>query len=171
MSEILSEHLARFLSPLGVTFVLSMLPVSELRGALLYALSIGEVPFKVAYPLAVIGNMIPIIPVVLFLEPASNLLRRFAWGDKLVEWVFAKARSRSDKIRMYETWGLVLFVAIPLPVTGAWTGSVAAFLCGIKKPAALAAILCGVLIAGLVVSAFTVGVMETFTALFGKPAS
>ncbi|MFC1735741.1 COG2426 family protein [Candidatus Hydrogenedentota bacterium] len=167
MSEHLSNFLASFMSPVGVTFVLSMLPISELRGALLYALTIGDVPFKTAYPLAVIGNMIPIIPVVFFLGPASNMLRKFSWGDRLVEWVFARARSRSDKIRMYETWGLVLFVAIPLPVTGAWTGSVAAFLCGIRKPAALVAILAGVLIAGLVVSAFTVGVTETFSALFG----
>jgi uncharacterized membrane protein len=160
MRETIVELLKRFLSPPMVTFVVAMLPISELRGALPYALTRGGLPLYQAFPIAVLGNMLPIPLIMYLLEPGTRLISRVAVGKKFVDWLFARTRARSEKVRKYETLGLILFVAIPLPVTGAWTGAVAAHLCGLKKGLSLLAITCGVCIAGIVVTVATLGVKE-----------
>lgn len=171
MTEFLVDKLEFLGSPTAITFVLATLPISELRGALPYALLVGKTPLVQAYAVSVAGNMLPIPFILYFLEPCSNFLSRWPLGDRFIQWVFARTRARSETVRKYETLGLILFVAIPLPVTGAWTGSVAAFLFGLRKVPALAAVLCGVCIAGIVVSTLTLGVQGAFSGLlrlFGK---
>jgi len=103
--------------------------------------------------LSVVGNMLPIAPILLLLGPVSDWLSRWPLFGKFFQWLFARTRSRSDIIRKYELIGLMLFVAVPLPVTGAWTGAAAAFLFGIRFWPALGAIFLGVLIAGAIVTA------------------
>jgi uncharacterized membrane protein len=149
-----------------VVFVIAMFPIVELRGAIPWALSpamgpaLGWLP---AYLIAVVGNLVPIVPILLYLEPVSRVLRqRFRLADRFFTWLFARTRRRGRVIERFGPIGLVLFVAIPLPVTGAWTGSVAAFVFGIPFRSALPCILLGVLIAGAVVTLASLGVFHLF---------
>jgi uncharacterized membrane protein len=159
--ELVSTH---FSLPVA-TVVLATLPILELRGALPVAI-LGDMPLWQAYPLAVLGNMIPIPFIIFFLEPATNFLRRWKCGDRFVEWLFARTRRKGKKIQKYEAWGLVMFVAIPLPVTGAWTGSLAGHLFGLKRHRTFLACLGGVCIAGVIMSVLSIIARETFEWLF-----
>lgn len=158
----MSDKLAVFFggSPhIAVTVLLSMLPISELRGSIPYAISQG-VPWQTAYLISVAGNFLVIIPVVYLLGPVSEWLRRAAIFDRFFTWLFARSRRRGRMIERFEVMGLVAFVAIPLPITGAWTGAAAAFVFGVRKPVALAAIFLGICIAGAVVTLATTGVIS-----------
>ncbi len=134
-----------------VVFIISLFPILELRGGLLAAgpafLNVKE---SVAIPLCIVGNLLP-IPFILWL-----ICPIFAWlkGTKhfrpMVERMERKAMSKKDQIEQYEFWGLLLFVGIPLPGTGAWTGSLIAALIGMDKKKALGAIICGVLLAAVI---------------------
>jgi uncharacterized membrane protein len=142
-----------------IILIISTLPIFELRGGIPCGLALNLVWWK-TYIMAVLGNMIPVVPLLLFLEPISNWLRRHvAASDRFFQWLFARTRRKTEAgIRKYGVFiGLMVFVAIPLPVTGAWTGSIAAFLFGIKFRYSLPAILMGVLIASIVVSILTYG--------------
>lgn len=147
-----------------VTLILSTLPIAELRLAIPWALASppagGGLSWSTAYVFAVIGNFIPVIPILLLLEPVSNFLRRFKIFDRFFDWLFARTRRRGKMIERYEALGLILFVGIPLPITGAWTGSVAAFIFGIKLRYAIPCILLGILLAGVVVTLASLGVIS-----------
>jgi uncharacterized membrane protein len=147
-----------------VTMLIAMLPIAELRGAIPWALTSppigGGLHWATAYLYAVIGNFIPIIPILLLLEPVSKWLSRYRLFDRFFTWLFNRTRKRGKVIQRYEALGLILFVAIPLPVTGAWTGSVAAFIFGIKLKYAIPCIFAGVLIAGVVVTLACLGVIN-----------
>lgn len=143
-----------------VTFILSMLPVSELRGAIPYAVTVGHMPWQEAYLIAVIGNFLPVIPIVFFIGPISEFLRRWTLFDRFFDWLFARTRRKGKMIERFEALGLILFVAIPLPVTGAWTGSVAAFIFGVRKRLAFPCIAAGILIAGVVVTLAVTGIIS-----------
>lgn len=143
-----------------VIITISALPVSELRGAIPVALMMGMPPLK-AFILSVSGNLLPVIPILLFLEPISNILMRFKPWRRFFEWLFTRTKGRGDIIQRYEALGLMLFVAIPLPMTGAWTGCIAASLFRIKFRYAFPAVLAGIIIAGVVVLS---------VCLFGKGA-
>ncbi len=152
----------------AATIIIGMLPVSELRGAIPLALAPVEVggfgmSAPEAYILAVLGNMIPVIPLLLFLEPVSDFLRRWKIFDIFFTWLFTRThRNHSERFEKYGTLALTIFVAIPLPVTGAWTGCAAAFVFGIKFKHALPAIFAGVLIAGVVVTVLTLTGISIF---------
>ncbi len=135
------------------TLIISMLPVFELRGAIPVGCRVLGLPLAEAVALSVLGNMLPIAPILLLLGPSSAWLSRFPLFKRFFDWLFARTRSKSDLVRRYELVGLMLFVAIPLPMTGAWTGAVAAFLFGIGFWPALGAIFLGVLIAGAIITA------------------
>lgn len=136
-----------------VTIIIAMLPIFELRGAIPVAYQLLGIPIAPAVVLSVVGNLIPVIPILLFLGPVSNWLRKIPLFDRFFAWLFTRTRSRSDLVKKYEMVGLMLFVAVPLPVTGAWTGAVAAFLFGIKFWPSLLFISLGVLIAAAIVTA------------------
>ena len=142
-----------------VTLLAAALPVSELRGAIPLAIGVyGYDPWQ-AYLLAVLGNLLPVVPLLLFLGPVSDWLRRFTFWDKFFTWLFS--RTRRKYIREHESFSLTalaLFVAVPLPVTGAWTGCAIAFLLGFRFWPAFAAISIGVLLAGVIVTATVLGV-------------
>ena len=135
-----------------IVVIISALPVLELRGALPVAINLFHMEWYQAFCLAVIGNLLPVPFLLLFLESLAKVVSRVALGKKLVNWVFERTRRRGAVIEKYERIGLMLFVAIPLPVTGAWTGSVAAFLFGLKFRYAFLSILFGVIIAGGIVT-------------------
>ncbi len=140
------------------TILLSATPISELRGAIPIAIGVYGMDPVETYILAVIGNMLPVIPLLLFLDPVSTYLRRFKIGDMFFSWLFTRTHHKhSERFEKYGTFALTIFVAIPLPVTGAWTGCAAAFVFGIKFRHALLAISAGIMIAGVIVTAFTLG--------------
>ena len=143
---------------ISVILVASM-PISELRGAIPVAIMYGFDPLT-AYILSVIGNLIPVVPLLLWLETVSNRLRRYNSWDKFFDWLFTRTHRRhSEYFEKYGTVALLLFVAIPLPVTGAWTGCAAAFVFGIKFRHAFPAVLLGVLAAGVIVTLTSIGAL------------
>jgi len=133
-----------------IVLIVSALPVSELRGAIPLALSFGLSPVK-AFWLSVLGNCLIIAPALIFFEPVTNALRKFKFWSKFFDWLFERTKRNSDAIQKYEALGLAIFVAIPLPMTGAWSGVIAASLFKIKFRYAFAAITAGVLCAGIIV--------------------
>ncbi|MFC1566547.1 COG2426 family protein [bacterium] len=143
-----------------LTIIVAASPVLELRGAIPLAMGSFKFTFLKTYSLSVFGNFLPIIPLLFFLEYAVTHLMRFKIFNKIFTWWFERTRKHSDLVDKYEALGLLLFVAVPLPVTGAWTGCVAAYLFGIKKRYAVPAIFLGVLIAGFIVSAITIGTIK-----------
>ncbi|MBE0521926.1 MAG: small multi-drug export protein [Candidatus Methanoperedenaceae archaeon] len=137
--------------------LIAMLPIAELRLSIPIAILVFEFDPVTAYLLSVFGNMIPVIPLLLFLEPVSNYLRRWHIGDVFFTWLFKRTRQNHNaRFEKYGTYALAMFVGVPLPVTGAWTGCAAAFVFGIKFKHSLAAILGGVMLAGLIMTVLTV---------------
>jgi uncharacterized membrane protein len=142
-----------------MTVLAAALPVSEVRGAIPLAIGVyGFSPLD-AYLLSVFGNLLPIIPLLLFLGPVSNYLQRFALGDRFFTWLFARTRNKYiEDHETFELTALAIFVAIPLPMTGAWTGCAIAFLLGFRFWPAFAAITAGVLMAGVIVTVTVIGI-------------
>jgi len=141
--------------------LLSALPIAELRGAIPIALTIYKMPVFSAYIFAVLGNIVPAIFLLLFLKPFSEYLRQLYYFDIFFEWLFKRTRRNTEK--KFEKYGalfLLFFVAIPLPVTGAWTGSAAAFVLGIRFWFAFPAIAGGVMIAGVIVTLASLGIIN-----------
>lgn len=140
-----------------VVFLTAMTPLGELRAALPLALISYKMAWIKAYALSVIGNMVPIFLWLLFLKYIYRMLaKKSKIVESFFEWFFNRTRRRF--VGKYEKWGklaLVLFVAIPLPITGAWTGGTAAWLFGYKYGESIILICLGVLIAGLIVSLIT----------------
>lgn len=135
-----------------IVIAISALPISELRGALPVAINLFQMPWYWAFLLALIGNLIPVPILLLFLDYFVKIVSKAHIGKKLVDWVLERTKARSQIIQKYERIGLIIFVAIPLPLTGAWTGAIAAFLLGMKFHHAFLAIFCGVVIAGAIVT-------------------
>ena len=143
-----------------VTLIISMTPFVELRLSLPVAIAVYHMPWQLAFAVAVIGNVIIIPFVLIFLGRAEHWLRKYKWWNRKIDWFFERTRKRASKsLEHYEILGLCLFVAIPLPVTGAWTGAIIAYLFDLDKKRAFCAITAGVLIAGLLVLFFTLGVL------------
>jgi uncharacterized membrane protein len=125
-----------------------MVPWLEARYVIPFALN-SELGFEwwQIFPVAVIGNILPVPFVLLFFKYAENLLRRYNFWIKILDWLFEHTRKRADvKIKRYEYIGLIFFVALPLPFTGAWTGSLIAYLFDLKFFKSLVTIFIGVLI-------------------------
>lgn len=149
MIEGLTNALVSFNKELAVV-ILAALPISELRGAIPLALLLGFLPGK-AFVLAFIGNMLP-VPLLLFLfQPIAKALRHIALFERFFNWLFERTKAKASLIERFEALGLMLFVAVPLPVTGAWTGCVAASLFKIRFRYAFLAITAGVFLAGVIV--------------------
>jgi len=156
LSQGTAAHIAAVLRRSGwpdglIVFTMAMLPIVELRGAVPAGFMMGMNPWKV-YLLAVAGNMVPMPFILLFLGPISSVAMRCRPGKVFFEWLFARTRRKTANIEKYETLGLTVFVAIPLPVTGGWTGAMAAFLLGLKFHHAMISILLGVMIAGIIMT-------------------
>jgi len=139
----------------------SAAPVAELRGGLPLALSFEFHP-AVAFFLSVVGNLIPVLPLLFGLGWAEDRIHRWNHFGRCLDWVFARTRRKGRLITRYGSIGLILLVAIPLPGTGAWTGAIAAFLFGIPAKRAFPLITVGVLIAGVVVLLASLGVFHLF---------
>lgn len=154
-------NILKGVSPEVVTVILGALPISEVRGAIPAALAMKLTPAS-AFLYSVLGNSIIIVPTLLLLEPVSKRMRAFKAWRKFFDWLFEKTRSKGDIVERYEALGLAIFVAIPLPMTGAWSGCIAASLFKIKFRYAFTAIFLGVIIAACIVMAISLFGMEAF---------
>ncbi|KMZ53441.1 COG2426 family protein [Dorea sp. D27] len=134
----------------AIVFIISMIPILELRGALLVAGPLLGVPVATAIPLCIIGNIIPVPFILWLITPIFNWMKGTKKLKPMVDKLESKAMSKSDKIEKYEFWGLVLFVGIPLPGTGAWTGALIASLLGVKFKKAFPAIILGICVATVI---------------------
>ncbi len=142
--------------------MLSLLPISELRGGIPYAFAQGMNIF-LAYSLCVLSNMLVIPLLYLFFETLHKPLYRIELYKKLFDfWVARTQKKAEKKIAKYGYWGVMLFVAIPLPITGAYTGTLAAWLLNLDRKKAFWYLALGVVIAGIIVSVVTVTGMELF---------
>ena len=156
-SESFAEKIANKLSGLPdelVCFVVSMIPVIELRGGLIIA-ALKGIPLWRAIAVCVAGNLVPIPFILLLITPIFAWLKKTKLFKPLVEKIEKKSMGKSDKIKKYEFLGLVLFVGIPLPGTGAWTGSLIASLLEIKIKKAFPAICLGLVMATVIMCLIT----------------
>ena len=137
-------------------FFQSMVPWWEGRYAIPYAMVKFGWQWWQAFPIAVIGNILPIPFILLFFGRVEKFLRRYKFWTKIMDWLFERTRKRADaKIQKYKYIGLTLFVAVPIPFTGAWTGALIAYLFGLNFSKSVISIFIGVVIAALIMVILT----------------
>ena len=142
---------------IGITFI-SMIPIIELRGSIPVGFVMG-LPWYASLVCSIIGNMLPVPVILLFVVKVFEFMKKHNILTKFVNKMEQKAMNRSEKVSKGEFWGLMLFVAIPLPGTGAWTGALIAALLKMNRRDALSSILLGVTIAGTIITLGTYGVL------------
>ena len=158
LAQWFASNLGGVISAELIIFLVSMIPILELRGGLIVA-SLLHVNMWRAIPICIIGNLIPVPFILLLITKIFALLKKTKKFRGLVEKLENRALGRSDQIQRYEFWGLVLFVGIPLPGTGAWTGSLIAALLGVKNKKAVPAILLGLLMATFIICVIFYGIL------------
>ena len=151
-----------FCPPALVVFIISLFPILECRGALLAASALG-VDMWLAVPISIIGNLIPIPFIFLFIEKIFDWCKTHTKGlAKIIIKIEEKALSKSEKVTKYKRFGLLLFVGIPLPGTGAWTGALIAVLLKLDLKESVICILLGVLMATGIMSLISYGIPALF---------
>lgn len=144
-------------------FLISMLPITELRAAIPLALTVYNMSPWSAFIFSVLGNLIPIVFIIWILDLLVNkfLIHRIYVFNRFFSWLFGRTRSKhSEKFEKWRDFALIVLVAIPLPFTGAWTGALASFVFGIPIKRAFPLIALGVLIAGVIVTLITMGLIN-----------
>ena len=162
MEEYLVNLVSGIPPELGVMLI-AMLPIGELRAAIPIGIGVFGLDWKVVFVMAVIGNMIPVFFILYLIDPVYRVLKRFKMFDKFFNWLFERTRKRF--YAKHKSWGdivLIFFVGIPMPMTGAWTGSLAAWLFGIKYKVALPLIFIGVIMAGIIMTIVSLGAVSIF---------
>ena len=156
------------LRTIGITALICFVPIFELRGAIPYALT-QDVSISIALPLSIVVNALVGPVVFIFLSTLHKNLSHLGWYQKAFSYLVGRARNRvHEKIEKYGYFGLALFVAIPLPITGAYTGALGAWVLGLKPGKSCLAILLGVCIAGVVVTLVTYLGVETLSLFIKK---
>lgn len=166
MVDFLVQFFSGFPKELAL-LIISMFPIVELRGGIVAAALMG-VEFIEAFVICIIGNLLPMPIILLFLDKIFAFLRRFRPFGKFVSWLDRKSEKNKGKVERWEFWGLVLFVAIPLPGTGAWTGALVANALKMPFKKSFPAIVVGVCTAAVIMSIISYALPEVFTALFLK---
>ena len=143
--------------PLLIIFIISMIPILELRGGLIAA-ALLKINILHAIPVCIIGNLIPIPFILLLVTPLFKWMKKTKLLKPIVEKFEAKSISNSEKIKEYEFWGLAIFVGVPLPGTGGWTGAIIAALLEINFKRAVLSIFMGILMATTIMCIITYGI-------------
>ena len=151
------NNLGGVFSAEAIVFIVSLLPILELRGGIIAGFLLG-LDLMPSFLIAFIGNIIPIPFILLFIKFIFKVLKKTRMKG-IIEKLENKAISKSDKIQKYAYWGLLLFVGIPLPGTGAWTGSLIAAFLNIKIKKSFFIIVLGVIMAGIIISVFSYGLL------------
>ncbi len=145
------------------TFLIAMSPIIELRGSIPIALTVYRLPLWSAYLFSVLGNLVPLILIISVLNPISKILsKKIYFFNRFFNWLFSHTR-RAD-LSLFEKWGeklaVIILVAIPIPFIGGWTGAICAFVFGIPFKKALPLVTIGCLIAGVIVTLLTLGIIK-----------
>jgi len=141
--------------------ILAAVPIIEVRGAIILGAARGIEPIQNIL-LCTLGSILPVFPVLWFLNTLTERLRKHEKFDRFFSWLFTRTRAKSDLIEKYETIGLMLFIAVPLPGTGVWTGCVAAYLMGLSWFETFFAATFGTAIASVIVQALVTGISSIF---------
>ena len=152
-----------FKNPIVHVFLISMVPLIELRGGILWGASIGNLGIWENMIACIIGNMIPVPFILLFIRKILAWMKTTKKFAKIAIWVENKADKNKHRVTKYATWGLLLFVGIPLPGTGAWTGSLVAAMLNMRLKYALPVIFCGVVLASVIMSLGAYGLVSAFS--------
>lgn len=171
MRELLESTAAalRGLPPELTVFIISALPIFEIRGGVIAGLALFGMPLGDVLLFGLLGNIASVTPLLLFLEPMTRWLYGNKLADRLFHWLFERARRKADQVNRWGPLGLVFFTAIPLPVSGAWTATLISIVLGVRRWRAIASIYAGIVIAGVVVSVGTLGGIAFITSLAGAP--
>ena len=153
----LTEHISAY----GAVFLVSMIPLIELRGSVIVGTAFG-LPWLNVLALSIVGNLIPIPFILIFGEKLIAWIKTLPMLSRLTNWYEARLMSKSTTIQKYAFYGLWAFVGIPLPGTGAWSGSLIAALLDVPPKKAFAAVICGVLTAGIIMTIGSLGVVGLF---------
>ena len=153
------NSLGQYLPAELVIFIISMIPILELRGGLVVA-TLLQVPLLTAVPICILGNLLPIPFILLFIRKIFKWMKKSDKLGKLVDKLEARAMRKSEGIKRGEFWGLVVFIGIPLPATGAWTGALIAALLEIDLKKAILAAFLGICMAAIIVSIFSYGLLS-----------
>lgn len=159
--ENIVESLVNLFNGLGkevIVFIISMLPILELRGGLLAA-SILNLDFIPGFIISILGNILPIPIVLLFLDKILRWLEKYKVTKNFVKKLENKILSKKKQIEKYGYIGLILFVGIPLPGTGAWTGSALAVLLNMDKKKSFVYIILGIILASIIMSILSYGIL------------
>ena len=142
-----------------ITILIAASPISELRGAIPAAIFLWKFSALKAFSLSILGNFLPVIPLLFFWRYFSGwLMRRFYFFNRFFTWLFERTRKKHSRhFELWEEIALWIFVAIPLPLTGAWTGTVAAFIFGIPFWKSVLMIALGIITASLIVLLLLIG--------------
>ena len=162
MSETIAEYLVNALggkiSAELIAFIVSMLPILELRGGLIAA-KLMNIEFFKAFAICFVGNMVPIPFILLFIRKIFTLMKKIPKIEELINKLEARSLRKADNVKKYRLLGLLIFVGIPLPGTGAWTGALIADLLDIRIRHSLPVIAAGVFIAGVIISILSYGLL------------
>jgi len=158
MSENLPAFIPQEVATYLISFFISILPVLECRGGMLAARFLGGDPW-LAFVICYIGNMLPIPFILLFIKQIFKFMKKHNILVKFIEKLERKTEKNADKVLRYKQWGLLAFVAIPLPGTGGWTGSLFASLLNIEFKKALPIVALGVFIANLIMGIISFGLL------------
>ncbi|HOJ64145.1 MAG TPA: small multi-drug export protein [Spirochaetota bacterium] len=153
--KITEFFLDKGINPYFIILIISMLPIVELRGSIPIGILFLKLQWIPVIIISIIGNMLPIFFILLFFGFVEKILRKISIFDKFFNWLFKKTISKSKSIEKYKELGLMFFIGIPLPVTGAWTGSLIAYLLKLSYIKSIIFIFLGVLAAAFIVSAIT----------------
>jgi len=158
LAEFFVNSLSDKLSPEVIAFIVSMLPVLELRGGLIAA-KLMDIEFFKAFAICFAGNLLPIPFILIFIRKIFSQLKKISKVEEVITKLEARSLRKADKVKKYRLWGLFLFVAVPLPGTGAWTGALVADLLDIRIKHSFPVIATGVFVAGIIISALSYGLL------------
>ena len=150
--EILSSYVD---NPYMIIILISMIPVIESRGSIPYGILVLNLPWYNVIFVSIIANFLITIPIIYLLDPISKYFRRFYISKKFFNWLFARSKRKGGIINKLKLLGLIIFIGIPLPVTGAWTGCVAANIFRINKFYTLICVFFGILLSVTIITALT----------------
>lgn len=157
LAQWFADNLGGVISAEMVIFLVSMIPILELRGGLIVA-SLLHVDMWRAIPICIVANAIPVPFILLLITKIFAVLKKTRFHGP-VDWLERHAMGKSERIQRYEFWGLLVFVGIPLPGTGAWTGSLIAALLGIRMKKAIPAIAAGLVMATVIICVIFYGIL------------
>ncbi len=156
MIDSIVESLSLYISnPYMLIIFISMIPIIESRGSIPYGILILNLPWYNVVAVSIIANFLITIPIIYLLDPISKYFRKFEISKKFFNWLFARSERKGGVINKLKILGLIIFIGIPLPVTGAWTGCVAANVFGIRKLDTMIGVFLGILLSVMIITGIT----------------